>query len=70
MDDNNGQDLGEQIGKILNGHDIDVVIPVLAVILANAAVAVCNDRGVFIRYMNQVITEAYNEVDHSDETLQ
>jgi hypothetical protein len=70
MDDHNGQELGEQIGKILNGQDIDVVIPVLAAILANAAVYVCNDRDVFIGYMTQVIAEAYDEVDHSDETLQ
>tara|TARA_R110000868_G_scaffold112467_1_gene302793 strand:- start:730 stop:942 length:213 start_codon:yes stop_codon:yes gene_type:complete len=70
MEDNNAQELAERIGAVLHGQEIDDVIPVLAGLLANAAVSVCSDKEVFLGYMKQVISEAYAEVDHSDEPLQ
>jgi hypothetical protein len=70
MDDDHGHELAEKICELLNGHEVDIVIPALAGILVNAAVSVCSDKDVFMGYMKQVISEAYAEVDHSDEPIQ
>jgi hypothetical protein len=70
MDNDQGHELVEKIGELLNGHEMDTVIPALAGILVNAAVSVCSDKEVFLGYMKQVISEAYAEVDHSDEPIQ
>ena len=70
MDNEHGQELAETICELLHGQEVDTVIPVLAGILVNAAVSVCSDKEVFLAYMKQVISEAYAEVDHSDEPIQ
>ena len=70
MEENHAQALAERLGADLDGQEMDDIIPVLAALLANAAVSVCSDKNVFMGYMNQVISEAYAAVDHSDEPIQ
>ena len=70
MDTNKEQELAEKICELFPDYEMDTIIPVLTTFLASAGVSACSDRDVFLGYVNNVITNAYAEVDHSDETLQ
>ena len=70
MDTNKEQELAEKICELFPDYEMDTIIPVLTTFLASEGVSSCSDRDVFLGYVNNVITNAYAEVDHSDETLQ
>lgn len=70
MDTDKEQELAEKICKLFPDYDMDTIIPVLVTFLASAGVSACSDRDVFLSYVNNVISNAYVEVDHSDEPLQ
>ena len=70
MDTDKEQELAERICEIFPDYEMDTIIPVLTTFLASAGVSACSDKDVFLGYVNNVISNAYAEVDHSDEPLQ
>jgi hypothetical protein len=62
--------LAEQLCEVLPQYEVDTVVTVLTTLLASTGVMVCNDKEVFLSYVNKVINDAYAEADHSDEPLQ
>jgi hypothetical protein len=70
METTKEQELAERICEIFPDYELDTIIPVLTTFLASAGVSACSDRNVFLDYVKQIIWNAYDEVDHSDEPLQ
>jgi hypothetical protein len=62
--------LAEQLCEVFHQYEVDTVVTVLTTLLASTGVMVCNDKEVFLGYVNKVINDAYAETDHSDEPLQ
>jgi hypothetical protein len=64
------RELAAELCELFPDYEMDTIIPVLATFLATAGVSACSDRDVFLGYVNNVISNAYDEVDHSDEPIQ
>jgi hypothetical protein len=64
------QELAEKICGVFHGYELDTIIPVLVTLMASAGVSTCRDKDVFLGYVNNVVSNAYAEVDHSDEPIQ
>jgi hypothetical protein len=62
--------LGEQLCEIFSEYEVDTVVTVITAMLATAGIAVCSDKEVFLKYVNEVIGDAYENADYSDEPIQ
>jgi hypothetical protein len=53
-------DLIEKVMQVLEGEDVDEVVPMLAFLLASIAKETCNDHRVFMSYIEGVVESAYD----------
>ena len=70
METDKERELAGKLCELFPDYEMDTIIPVLATFLASAGVSACSDKNVFLGYVNNVISNAYDEVDHSDEPIQ
>jgi hypothetical protein len=64
------RELAGKLCELFPDYEMDTIIPVLVTFLATAGVSACSDKDVFLGYVNNMIDNAYAEVDHSDEPIQ
>ena len=61
--------LVESVGNSLEGKDADIVVTVLALLLANASCMGGLNADHVLGYVARVMHGVYAEVDHEDETI-
>jgi hypothetical protein len=59
----------ESVGSSLEGKDADIVVTVLALLLANASCMGGLNAEHVLSYVARVMRGVYAEVDHDDETI-
>jgi hypothetical protein len=52
-------DLVERVMEVLEGEDIDEIVPALTFILARVGKETCNDHRVFLSYLEGVVNQVY-----------
>jgi hypothetical protein len=71
MEDDSSQfeNLMEMMGNQINGKDVDVVVSVLALLLANAGCMGGLSPQSVLSYVNRVVYQVYDDNDPTDETI-
>jgi hypothetical protein len=71
MEDDSSQfeNLMELMGNQINGKDVDVVVSVLALLLANAGCMGGLSPQSVLSYVNRVVYQVYDDNDPTDETI-
>ena len=71
MDDDSSQfeSLMELMGNQINGKDVDVVVSVLALLLANAGCMGGLSPQSILQYVNRIVYQVYEDNDPTDETI-
>jgi hypothetical protein len=71
MEDDSSQfeNLMEMMGNQINGKDVDVVVSVLALLLANAGCMGGLSPQSVLSYVNRIVYQVYDDNDPTDETI-
>jgi hypothetical protein len=71
MEDDSSQfeSLMEMMGNQINGKDVDTVVSVLALLLANAGCMGGLSPHSVIGYVNRIVHQVYDDNDPTDETI-
>ena len=71
MEDDSSQfeNLMELMGNQINGKDVDVVVSVLALLLANAGCMGGLAPQSVLSYVNRIVYQVYDDNDPTDETI-
>ena len=71
MEDDSSQfeSLMELMGNQINGKDVDTVVSVLALLLANAGCMGGLSPHSVLQYVNRIVYQVYNDNDPSNETI-
>jgi hypothetical protein len=71
MEDDSSQfdSLMELMGNQINGKDVDVVVSVLALLLANAGCMGGLSPHSILQYVNRIVYQVYEDNDPTDETI-
>lgn len=71
MEDDSSQfeSLIELMGNQINGKDVDIVVSVLALLLANAGCMGGLPPHSLLQYVNRVVSQVYEDNDPTNETI-
>ena len=71
MEDDSSQfeNLMEMMGNQINGKDVDTVVSVLALLLANAGCMGGLSPQSVLNYVNRIVYQVYDDNDPTDETI-
>jgi hypothetical protein len=71
MEDDSSQfeSLMEMMGNQINGKDVDTVVSVLALLLANAGCMGGLSPQSVLNYVNRIVYQVYDDNDPTDETI-
>jgi len=71
MEDDSSQfeSLMEMMGNQINGKDVDTVVSVLALLLANAGCMGGLSPHSVVQYVNRIVHQVYDDNDPSNETI-
>jgi hypothetical protein len=71
MEDDSSQfeNLMELMGNQINGKDVDTVVSVLALLLANAGCMGGLSPQSVLNYVNRIVYQVYDDNDPTDETI-